>query len=105
MKGTAQLQDIYEKDGRRFGKVIEHIELPVLSLKADGKRKKLAKDDKMVIQVHHDCCLDGSAHVGSMKVVDYLSTTTKENDGIKYTLKVVFKGERDVSFTEPPKKK
>jgi hypothetical protein len=106
VQGLARLEEVYEKDGRRFGKIVQHFELPVLVLKVDGKRKKLNTKDKHVIQIHHDCCIDGSAHLGSHKVVDYLSTTTKESEeGVNYTLKVVSKNERNVSFSEGVKKK
>lgn len=106
VQGTARLEEVYEKDGRRFAKIVERIELPVLFVKTDGKRKKLGKEDKKIIQVYHDCCVDGTGHVGSQRVVDYLSTTTKEDEeGVKYTLKIVTKSERTVTFSEGVKKK
>jgi hypothetical protein len=105
VQGLAQLLEVYEKDGRRFGKIVQHIELPVLSVTVKGKKKKLAETDKSVIQIHYDCCLDGSAHVGTAKVVDYLSTTTKgEGEAAKDTTKVIYKGERNVTFSEGLKK-
>lgn len=105
VQGIAQLQEIYEKDGRRFGKIVQHIELPILSVTVDGKKKKLAKTDKSVIQIHYDCCLDGSAHIGTAKVIDFLSTTTKETgEDVNYTIKVIYKGERIVTFSEGLKK-
>lgn len=106
VEGLAQLLEVYEKDGRRFGKILQHIELPVLAVTVDGKKKKLAKADKTVIQIHYDCCIDGSVHLGTQKVVDYLSTTTKEaEEGVNFTLKVVSKSERVVTYSEGLKKK
>lgn len=106
VQGLAQLLEVYEKDGRRFGKIVQHIEIPVVAVMVDGKKKKLAKADKTVVQIHYDCCIDGSAHLGTMKVVDYLSTTTKEaEEGVNFTLKIVYKNERIVTFAEGVKKK
>jgi hypothetical protein len=104
-EGIGKLNEVYEKEGRRFGKVTNHIEVPVTAINLPGKRIPLAKSDKLVIQVNYDCCIDGSAHVGSYKSTPYISTTANISEkGTKATIKIVINGDRRVTFSEMKKK-
>jgi hypothetical protein len=97
--GIGRLTEVYDKDGKPFGRLITYLEIPILSLKAEGKKYAMRNGDKMVVQANFDICMDGSAHIGTVKVVPYISVNTVvEAEGQKVSLKVVFKSERTVTI-------
>lgn len=101
VQALGRLTEVYEKDGRRFGKLTNHIEIPIKSLTAKDKKYTLGKDDKMIIQTLYDVCIDGSAHVGTVKVIPYIGINTPLTvEGQKVTIKLVLKGERTTTFKE-----
>ncbi|OAI41658.1 hypothetical protein AYO40_02675 [Planctomycetaceae bacterium SCGC AG-212-D15] len=105
-KALGRLTEVYDKDGRKFGKLVSHVEIPLLALLEDGKRLPLRKEDKMIVQVTFDLCIDGSAHVGSVRVIPYASINFKDDiEGEKVAVKVVYKAERTVTIKEIAAKK
>ncbi len=106
VEALGRLSEVYEKDGRQFGKLLTHVEIPAKGLNYDGARINLKKGDKMVLQVSFDICIDGTAHVGTVKVVPYLSLTAVQDvSGQIVNMRMVYKGERNVTIKEMAKKK
>ena len=99
LDGIGRLTEVSEKDGKPFAKLLTYLEIPIKSLSSDGKKFVMRKGDKMVVQVNFDICMDGSAHVGTVKVVPYISiNTVLDVEGQKVTVKMVYKGERNVTM-------
>ena len=99
LNAIGRLTEVYEKDGKPFGKLVTGLEIPIKSLNGGGKKFVMTKGDKMIVQVNFDVCMDGSTHVGTVKVVPYISVNTVVDvEGQKVTLKIVYKGERTVTI-------
>jgi hypothetical protein len=99
LDGIGRLTEVSEKDGKPFAKVVTYLEIPIKSVTADGKKYLMRAGDKMVMQINFDICMDGSTHVGTVKVVPYISLNAGvEAEGQKVTMKLVYKGERTVTI-------
>lgn len=97
LDGFGRLTEVYEKDGKPFAKLVTYLEIPIKSFTAEGKKFLMRKGDKMVVQVNFDICMDGSTHVGTVKVAPYVSiNTVTDVENQKVTMKLVYKGERMV---------
>jgi hypothetical protein len=64
-----QLQAVYVKDGRRFGKLTFTIELPLLEMRQGDKRVPLQAGARLIATKTMDTCIDGSVVCGSMEAV------------------------------------
>lgn len=99
LDGIGRLTEVSEKDGKQFGKLVTYLEIPIRSISGSGKKYLMRKGDKMIVEVNFDVCMDGSAHVGTVKVVPYISiNTVVDVEGQKVTVKMVYKGERNVTM-------
>lgn len=70
---AARLQKVYEKDQRRFGSLLVHIEVPVKSMRQDATNLPLESGAKLVVQSTYDGCIDGTSHDATIKSIAHMN--------------------------------
>jgi hypothetical protein len=66
-EATAKLLEVYEKDGRKYGKIVFHIRLPIKEFNAKEK-VKVQPGAKMIMTINLDGCIDGAEDSAHMKM-------------------------------------
>lgn len=107
-KSTAlgQLTKVFEKDGRQYGVLLLHVELPVRVYK-EGKKRIPLKGAKLVFQETHEACIDGSFYDDLVKgTSDFrYKEPFEDDDGNKSILDTVVRWTFEHHFKEPDQKK
>jgi hypothetical protein len=89
---------VYDHQGRRYGRVIADLRVPVTAVSVDGSRLGVRYGDNIILQTTFDICIDGTARAGTVRTVTHLTSTT---DVPRLAVKVVAAGERIVTITPP----
>jgi hypothetical protein len=100
IEAKAWLAAVYDHHGRRFGRIISDLRVPVTAITNDGRRIPLVNNELFFVQTTFDICIDGSAHLGTVRSVPYLSVT---HQGPLIGVRVVVTGERVTTMSEGAK--
>lgn len=65
--GTGKLTRVYQKEGRLYGVLTFHLEMPLTHLGEGQQRAQMATGSRMAMDVVLDACIDGSVSSGSLK--------------------------------------
>jgi hypothetical protein len=102
---TGKLVSAKKKDGKQFGVIEYHLELPVKELGAKDKRMELEPGAKMIFDLREDGCIDGSADVvSSTASLKFDCSVVPKKDGVaKYKVIRSVDGSRHGSRTPADK--
>jgi hypothetical protein len=103
---TGKLVSAFKKDGKQFGVIQYHLELPITELGTTDNRFQLDAGAKMVLNLREEGCIDGSVDDVVSKVIlgfNY-SMVLKKDGTAKFKAMRVLDGSRHGSRTPVPKK-
>jgi hypothetical protein len=104
-EATGKLLEVYEKDGRKYGKIVFHLSFPIKELNAKEKMK-VQPDAKMTMTINLDGCIDGSEDSGHMKMEMKMNgeATIPSPDGKEFKMTMAVRANAEKHGKEQSKK-